>query len=348
MEMEKAATATHLDIAAAGNRLVTVGQRGHILYSEDQGQTWTQARVPTTVLLTRVFFATPEKGWAVGHDGHILHSQDGGVNWELQRDGLAAQALINEQNVGRAKAKAAELLQVLDDAPEEEKEDAREALEEAGWALDNAIEKLDEPVYAPPLMDVWFENEEQGWASGAYGSLVHTHNGGRDWADWSWKVGNSDELHLNGVTGDADGTLYLASEWGGVFRSTSDGEAWELLETGYEGSFFGVVVNPATGTVFAYGLLGTIYRSTDGGDNWEELQSKARASLFGALARADGTVIFVGQGGQATVTKDDGNSFTPLAQPFRAGLHGIAPKGDSGYIVTGDGGSRILSTEGLQ
>lgn len=44
-----------IDVVHAGKRLVAVGDRGHILYSDDQGNTWTQAKVPTRQLLTAVF-----------------------------------------------------------------------------------------------------------------------------------------------------------------------------------------------------------------------------------------------------------------------------------------------------
>ena len=75
---------------------------------------------------------------------------------------------------------------------EEEREALAEALDEAEWAMDNARETLDAPLYASPLMDVWFATAEQGWASGAYGVLLHTSNGGRQWSDWSHKVDNPD------------------------------------------------------------------------------------------------------------------------------------------------------------
>lgn len=344
MQFKKAATSMLLDIAAAGDRLVAVGERGHILYSDDKGTSWVQAQVPTSVMLTRVFFASPKLGWAVGHDGNILFSQDGGVNWELQRDGISAQAQTNEERAGRAKVQMESLYEQVKNAPDEERAVLEEALEDAALTLDRARKTLDQPVYAPPLMDVWFRNAELGWASGAYGTLLHTSNSGRHWDDWSHKVDNPDELHLNGVVAAPDGSLYLASEWGNVFRSLSGGENWEAMETGYEGSFFGVLVNPASGSIFAYGLLGTVYRSSDQGESWEKAPAMARASLFGALAEADGTLYFVGQGGTATRSQDDGESFTPLVQPSRAGIHGIAPMGDGRYMVTGDGGSRELAT----
>ena len=344
MQMDKAASSLLLDIAAAGDRLVAVGERGHILYSEDQGVTWEQAKVPTSVMLTRVFFVSPQLGWAVGHDGNILVSHDGGVNWALQRDGVSEQARINEERAARAKVQVAVLRERLTTVAEQEKAGLSPTLEEAEYALDTALVALDEPVYAPPLMDIWFANEEQGWASGAYGTLLYTTNSGRQWDDWSHKVGNPDELHLNGVVGAADGSLYIASEWGMIFRSRSGGEDWETMETGYEGSFFGILVNPDSGSVFAYGLRGTVYRSRDQGATWQALPTMASASLFGGLATDNGALFFVGQAGTAIRSRDDGDSFTPLVQPERRGLHGIASMGEDHYMVTGDGGSDMLVT----
>ena len=102
MPMKKAASSLLLDIAAVGDRLVAVGERGHILYSVDGGESWVQTRVPTSAMLTRVFFISDKLGWAVGHDGNILVSRDGGVNWELQREGISAQAQLNEVRAGKA------------------------------------------------------------------------------------------------------------------------------------------------------------------------------------------------------------------------------------------------------
>ncbi|MBE9538834.1 MAG: hypothetical protein IMF06_07100 [Proteobacteria bacterium] len=296
MQMGKAATSLLLDIAAAGDRLVAVGERGHILYSDDNGNSWVQAIVPTSAMLTRVFFINAKLGWAVGHDGNVLASHDGGINWELQRDGVSAQAQLS----------------------------------------------LEEAVFAPPLMDVWFADEQRGWAAGAYGTLLHTSNGGRNWLDWSPKVDNPDQLHFNGVIGTADGTLFLASEWGTIFRSSTAGESWKATDSGYEGSFFGLVTNPASRSLFAYGLRGTVYRSTDNGLNWAEVQSKVQGSLFGACATREGRLTFVGSNGTVTRSEDNGESFTVLVQASSLGVYGIAPTTDGHYLLSGEGGSRRL------
>ena len=341
MSMPRAQESLLLDITRAGDRLVAVGERGHVLYSDDRGENWIQARVPTSVMLTRLYFVNEQLGWAVGHDGNVLHSRDGGLSWELQRDGVAEQAGINEARAGRALKEVEALRIAVEQAGELDAERLEEALSDAEWVLDNAREALDQPLYASPLMDVWFASPEQGWAAGAYGTLLHTANGGRDWADWSHKVGNPEELHFNGIAGDGAGGLYLASEWGVVFVSGNGGEHWQMMETGYDGSFFGVVVSPVDNRVIAYGLLGTLYASVDSGTDWSALNSGVSASLFGATVDGE-RVVFVGQGGTATLSSDAGRSFTPLIQPDRNGLFGVVALPDGALIATGQGGSRAL------
>lgn len=71
-----------LDVARRGDRLLAVGERGHILVSSDGGRSWTQAKVPTRALLTGVYLHDGQLGWAVGHDAVVLRTRDGGVAWE--------------------------------------------------------------------------------------------------------------------------------------------------------------------------------------------------------------------------------------------------------------------------
>ena len=63
----------------------SVGVHGIIVYSDDEGETWTQAEtVPFTKTLTDISCPSQNKCWAVGHDATILHSFDGGKSWEIQ------------------------------------------------------------------------------------------------------------------------------------------------------------------------------------------------------------------------------------------------------------------------
>ncbi len=77
-----AQTSLLTDAAQANGLMVAVGERGHILYSRDQGASWQQGRVPSRVLLTGVHLHNASLGWAVGHDATILRTQDGGISWQ--------------------------------------------------------------------------------------------------------------------------------------------------------------------------------------------------------------------------------------------------------------------------
>jgi len=72
-----------LDIVRIGQRFVAVGERGHVVYSDD-GERWQQAEtVPTRSTLTTVF-SHGNRLWAGGHDAVIITSGDYGKTWSRQ------------------------------------------------------------------------------------------------------------------------------------------------------------------------------------------------------------------------------------------------------------------------
>lgn len=82
--MPEAPRSALMDLAMAGDRVVAVGERGHILLSDDYGRTWRQVATPTRTTLTGVSFASPSSGWAVGHDNQVLVTRDAGESWQRQ------------------------------------------------------------------------------------------------------------------------------------------------------------------------------------------------------------------------------------------------------------------------
>ena len=153
-----------IDIAKVGDRLVSVGYRGHIIYSDDTGASWQQADVPVSVLLNAVSFVDESNGWAVGHSGVVLHTSDAGKTWEVQFDGNQANKMIITQVENRVE----NILKQIDSAPEDEKADLEYAAEDASYALEDA--RLDAEVGASkPFLDVLFSSRTEGFAVGAYG-----------------------------------------------------------------------------------------------------------------------------------------------------------------------------------
>lgn len=329
-----------LDISIAGPRLVVAGERGHILYSDDNGDSWRQARVPTTQMLTSVHFVDANYGWAAGHDGLILISEDGGENWRIQRDGLNVQQQLNLEMRESAHHRLRELEQQLELAAEESKAGIEYELEEARMDLEDADLTLEEPVFTSPLMDLWFQDVERGWAVGAFGTLVATRDGGQHWQNRQAALDNPDEYHLNAITGDGKGRVFIAGERGVMFRSLDSGRSWETLEPFYEGSWFGAVYNPGNDALFVFGLRGKLYRSSDFGSTWKPVPADNNTTLAGGNASGRGDIVLVGGVGTVLSSRNGGESFTRSMVADRLSLSsGVAR--DGRLILVGQGGVKV-------
>jgi photosystem II stability/assembly factor-like uncharacterized protein len=299
-----------LDIVAAGERVVVAGEHGIILYSDDDGGHWQQAVVPTSRMLTGIHFVDRQRGWAVGHDGLILASDDGGENWRIQRDGLVIQHQTNLETREAAHRHLEELQQRLATADDAGKEQLEEALDDARFTLEDADVTLEEPVFTSPLMDVWFQHANLGWAVGAFATLVVTRDGGQHWVNSDSVLDNPDQFHLNTVTGDGRGRVFVAGEGGVMFRSLDGGQSWESLEPFYDGSWFGAVYDAQHDALLVFGLRGHLYRSTDFGSTWEPVASGNSNTLAGGSWSAEGGIVLAGGDGTVLLSSDGGQTFS--------------------------------------
>ena len=237
-----AASSLLLDLAVAGARIVAVGERGHVLLSDDHGATWRQAKsVPTRVMLTAVFFIDPEYGWAVGHDETILNTADGGETWTRSHF-----------------------------APE-----AQQPLLDLWFA--NRVSGI-----AVGAFGAYFTTNDGGrhWASAKFAPLApapkHDAPSGNESAT-SDEGDVPPDYHLNRIVGVGN-RLYVAAEGGQLYRSDDRGASWRVLPSPYEGSFFGLVPIRGNG-LLAFGLRGHLYRSADSGETWTRLESHTTAML---------------------------------------------------------------------
>jgi len=83
LALDHAINSLLLDITAYEQTLVAVGQRGHILRSEDDGKTWSLQPSPTQHTLTSVTFQDQNTLIAAGHSLTILKSVDSGISWQV-------------------------------------------------------------------------------------------------------------------------------------------------------------------------------------------------------------------------------------------------------------------------
>ena len=301
-------------IARAGSRLVSVGVRGLVVVSDDEGATWRQVKVPVSSDLVAVRFVSARQGWASGHDGVILATTDAGDHWTKQLDGRMAASLL---------AKHFATLAAGGDA--------------AATRLQKEVARNFENGPEIPMLDLWFENAREGWAVGPFGTLLGTRDGGKTWESWIEKVDNDKMLHYNAVRG-VGGDVYIASEQGLLFKLDRARGRFAPVATGYQGSFFGVV--GTRGLVIAYGLRGSAYRSRDAGATWERLATNVTAGLTGASLLDDGRLLFVSQDGRLLQSADQGQTFRtlPVARPgLFTDVVAVAPRA---AVLTGLGGAQ--------
>ena len=309
-----------IGIARAGERLVTVGQRGHILYSDAAGKHWLQASVPLSSDLTAVFFSSAKQGWAVGNDGVVLHSSDAGTTWRKQLDGRRIGDLLVKHYTALASAE-----------PGNEQ-----------WPLLVAEgQRLVEQGADKPLLDVWFANDKVGYVVGVFNLILRTEDGGQSWTPLQDRTDNPQGLHLNAIasTGDA---LYIAGEQGLLLKWDDHAQRFAAVPTPYQGSFFGVLGKP--GEALVYGLRGNVLRSTDGGLSWTALDSGLHVSITAGLIDAHGDYRLFTQAGHALVSQA-GDRLQLLPHQDLPPVAGATLAADGSLVVVGSRGAQALSVE---
>jgi photosystem II stability/assembly factor-like uncharacterized protein len=286
LESAKASRSLLLDVTHAGNRMVVVGDRGHILYSDDQGKSWTQAKVPSRQLLTAVYFVDDQHGWAVGHDAQILASSDGGKTWSKQFEDLKREAPLldvwfKDLSIGIAVGAYGALLETTDGG---------QHWQDIGERLDN------EDQYH--LNGITYVKDAGLFIVGEMGSMFRSPDDGQTWE----KLEGPYQGSLFGAVGTAQSNTLLAYGLrGNLFRSTDFGSTWEPIALqGERGPLEFSIANASVlpdNSIVLVGNGGSVMRSTDDGETFTVSNRSDRLSLSGVAEDNKGNLILVGQGG---------------------------------------------------
>jgi len=301
-------------LARSAARIVAVGQRGHVVFSDDAGATWQQATVPVSSDLVAVSFpnvdASRAIGWAVGHDGVILRSVDGGRTWTRQLDGRTLGELLV--------------------AHYEKSGDAKWLAEAKRFAAQGAEN---------PFLDVCFLDAQTGWVVGAFGLVLRTHDGGVHWEPMLHATDNPKALHLYAVA-RVGNDVFIVGEQGLALKLDRDADRFVALTLPYAGTLFGVIGNERA--VVAYGLRGNVVRSTDGGRTWASVPTGVTVGLTAATLDDRGRIVLVSQAGHVLVGSDDGASFvaTKVERPLPAAA--VVGAGAGTLVVAGPRGVSTL------
>ena len=269
-----AAASVLLDVTRIGGRLVAVGERGHVVWSDD-GEAWQQAEnVPTRSTLTTVF-AVGERLWAAGHDAVIITSGDHGRTWSRQyfdperQQGVMDLLFTDEQN-GVAIGSYGLYLVTGDGG----------ATWEDGVVDEGNEYHLNAMVRFPD--GVRLIAGEAGWS---YRSL----DDGASWVPLALPYDGS----MWGAIISSRGCAIFYGLRGHVLQSCDAGENWVELESGTESSLSGAAEHQGM-LVFA-GNNGTVL--TWAGAGFTSYQHSSGVDFAAALPLSGGRFLLVGEGG---------------------------------------------------
>ena len=269
VEAPLAAESLLLDGASAGSRLVVVGERGHVLVSDDGGAAWRQAAsVPTRALLTAVHMHDDRLGWAVGHDAVVLRTGDGGATWRLvhyapEEERPLLDVWFRDERTGFAVGAYGYFLATGDGG---DTWTAR-AVSEDDFHL-NAL------AAAGP---------DRLFIAAEAGAAYRSDDGGSTWRALSPPYEGS---WFGALALDRDRVLLFGLR-GHLFRSEDAGESWTQVTTSTRATLTGAV-RLLSGEVLITGLEGTLLISRDGGRSVSLRRFASRQGISAALALPDG------------------------------------------------------------
>jgi photosystem II stability/assembly factor-like uncharacterized protein len=307
-----------ISVVRAGTRLVAVGGRGLIIYSDDNGQSWHQASVPTSETITDAAFADPMNGWAAGAQGVVIHTTDGGASWQLQ--------LTGDQVIKLMTTAAAQFAAANPTA-----DDAHRALRRSSIFAAAGPNK--------PFLTVMPLSAQSAIIFGAYRMTVLTTDGGKTWSDWSLHV--SDPVS-HGIF-DAirvGSSIYLAGESGVVLRSDDQGQSFSMLTSPDPSTLFGILAT-RQGTLLTFGVAGEVFRSTDQSKTWSHANITADADLAAGLVLDSGDILIVSEDGGVFESKDDGQNFQTIGLNEGMALYDVVQAKNGDVIFVGSGGVRV-------
>lgn len=285
-----------LDIAVVDDRLVAVGERGHILVSDTRARNWTQLRVPTRAMLTAVAFHDRGVGLAVGHDAVILRTDDGGRTWRRVHYAPEEERPLLDilfQNERRAIAVGAYGYYLESD--------------DGGmtWQpriIKSRIEDDDTPAVEDPedeeLGDDFHLNQITVSDSGRFymaaeaGTVYRSDDDGRTWR----RLPSPYEGSFFGALALRDDSLLLFGLQGRMFRSSNAGLNWKRIDTGTRAALMDGV-RLRDGTIVIVGFSGTVLTSRDDGHSFSLRQQINRSGIAASHELDDGDLLLIGEGG---------------------------------------------------
>ncbi len=278
---DMATKALILDVAEIGERLVAVGEYGHIIYSDDRGENWVQAQnVPTRNTITNITFLDDETGYAVGHDATILKTENGGESWSLKYIERSGENPLfglqfSSATYGVAVGAFSTVMETRDGGET--------------WAQRPLIEDGYDDFH---LNGLFTDSAGHFYIPAEFGVVYKSTDGGRTFEG----IQTAYEGSFWGGMALANNNLLIWGMRGNAYVSNDGGRNWVRSETNTDRSISGGT-QLADGTVVLTGLSGLVLVSKDNGRTFDATVRSDRLSFATVSSKSDSEVLLYGDPG---------------------------------------------------
>ncbi|MBL3556351.1 MULTISPECIES: WD40/YVTN/BNR-like repeat-containing protein [Marinobacter] len=304
-----------LAVTNAGNRLISVGEQGVVLLSDDQGQSWRQSPgVPVSVTLTDVEFVSESEGWAVGHSGVILKTEDGGEDWVRV---MAGEDIVETIN------------------------DAVRTLSDSYPNADIIRRNASFLTGDEPILDIHFSEDGEGWLMGAYGIALRSSDGGKSWESAFSHTANPEAYHLYQYIPSTDTGGLIVGERGLVSAEQGNTGRYRSVEMPYQGTFFGGMALSAD-QYLLYGLRGNVWEGREG--DWTALDTGSNASFSASVSTPRG-IVLGDVSGRLFVKSGVNGDIKELTQASEAAITDLLVNSNGQLVVATARGLKIVDLD---
>jgi photosystem II stability/assembly factor-like uncharacterized protein len=266
-----------VDAERFGSRIVAVGDRGYIVYSDDQGKSWQRARAPAAPLLTALDFLDDQLGIAVGHDSVILATRDRGETWTQVFSAPAEQRpLLDVIFLTRDLAIAIGAYGAYYDSND-------------GGKTWTARKVLQDDKHLNAILEL---GDNHLLLVGEAGTMLTSDDLGKTWKPATSPYKGS---FFGGLVAN-DGSVVVYGLRGHVFRSADRGKTWKAVENKSTAALMGGDKLP-DGALVVAGGSGTMLVSRDNGVSFQPVATGGTRAFSKVIVGGEGKVLGLGEAG---------------------------------------------------
>lgn len=306
----------HYSVALTPSGRGMIGSTGRIFGTNDMGETWTLIHRGTVgATMNKMSFADADTGVVAAWtqtgaiESGMVRTTDGGRTWKVSPGGGGLGVHIRADGVGCRGGSTGSFARTTDQFATSIPGTGPSVAIRCVWSLSATTHivaggYVNGGIYRTTnngtswtyvydqgnVYDLFFVNDQLGFAVGEGGFSVRTTDGGLTWAPMNETMGNDQfsVFFFNEQLGWMVGATCGA-------RTTDGGDTWESMCAipGYAKSIFFTSAD----TGYVVGQSGHTLKSVDGGVTWEYLLPEIFNFTAGDAAWVDGAIVMGGTGG---------------------------------------------------